>query len=132
MSRQIGSIAVGKRGLVLRSPAFFGAKPEMEQVFGTIACALMGDTSASIPTLQLVDSRPMHGAFGRTVQRGFGLFVPDAVKSGNFRAELGLQEETLAVENTRSTGKADMKLNDAMPMIEVHPETYEVRANGER
>ena len=132
MSRHIGSIEPGKRAdLVLWWPAFFGAKPEMVLVGGMIACAQMGDTNASIPTPQPVYSRPMFGAYGRSVEQGSVLFVSRAAQSGNLRAELGLQKQTLAVHNTRAIGKADMVLNDAMPMIEVHPETYEVRANGE-
>ncbi len=132
MSRHIGSIEVGKRAdLVLWWPAFFGAKPEMVLVGGTIACAQMGDTNASIPTPQPVYSRPMFGAYGRAVERGSLLFVSDAAFSGPLRADLGLRKSLVAVENTRTIGKADMRLNDAMPQIEVHPETYEVRANGE-
>ncbi len=132
MSRHIGSVEVGKRAdLVLWWPAFFGAKPEMVLVGGTIAMAQMGDTNASIPTPQPVYSRPMFGAFGRSVEQGAVLFVSGAAASGPLRADLGLRKSLVAVENTRNIGKADMVLNDAMPMIEVHPETYEVRANGE-
>ena len=132
MSRHIGSIEVGKRAdLVLWWPAFFGAKPEMVLVGGTIACAQMGDTNASIPTPQPVYSRPMFGAYGRALEQGSVLFVSGAAQSGSLRADLGLHKQTLAVENTRTIGKANMKLNDAMPHIDVHPETYEVRANGE-
>ena len=132
MSRQIGSIEVGKRAdLVLWWPAFFGAKPELVLVGGTIACAQMGDTNASIPTPQPVYSRQMFGTYGRAVEQGSVLFVSDAAFSGPLRADLGLHKSLVAVENTRTIGKADMRLNDAMPEIEVHPETYEVRANGE-
>ena len=132
MSRHIGSIEVGKRAdLVLWWPAFFGAKPEMVLVGGTIACAQMGDTNASIPTPQPVYSRPMFGSFGRAVEQGAILFVSAAAQASTLRADLGLRKSTVAVENTRNIGKADMRLNDAMPLIEVHPETYEVRANGE-
>ncbi|KAF0173604.1 MAG: urease subunit alpha [Rhodobacteraceae bacterium] len=132
MSRHIGSIEVGKRAdLVLWWPAFFGAKPEMVLVGGTIACAQMGDTNASIPTPQPVYSRPMFGSFGRSVEQGAILFVSAAAQAGTLRADLGLRKSTVAVENTRNIGKADMRLNDAMPQIEVHPETYEVRADGE-
>jgi urease subunit alpha len=131
MSRHIGSIEVGKRAdLVLWWPAFFGAKPEMVLVGGSIACAQMGDTNASIPTPQPVYSRPMFGSFGRSVERGSVLFVSAAAQAGSLRADLGLHKATVAVENTRTIGKADMKLNDAMPKIEVNPETYEVRADG--
>jgi urease subunit alpha len=132
MSRHIGSIEVGKRAdLVLWWPAFFGAKPEMVLVGGTIACAQMGDTNASIPTPQPVYSRAMFGAYGRSVERGAVLFVSGAAAAGSLRGDLGLQKALVAVENTRAIGKADMRLNDAMPTIEVHPETYEVRADGE-
>jgi urease subunit alpha len=132
MSRHIGSIEVGKRAdLVLWWPAFFGAKPEMVLVGGTIACAQMGDTNASIPTPQPVYSRAMFGAYGRSVERGAVLFVSGAAAAGSLRGDLGLQKALVAVENTRTIGKADMRLNDAMPTIEVHPETYEVRADGE-
>jgi urease subunit alpha len=132
MSRHIGSIEVGKRAdLVLWWPAFFGAKPEMVLVGGSIAMAQMGDTNASIPTPQPVYSRPMFGAFGGALHRGSVLFVSQAAQAGGLRGQLGLAKDTLAVEGTRGIGKADMRLNDAMPQIEVHPETYEVRADGE-
>jgi urease subunit alpha len=131
-SRHVGSIEVGKRAdLVLWSPAFFGAKPEMVLVGGTIAMAQMGDTNASIPTPQPVFSRPMFGAFGRSVERGAVLFVSGAAQAAGIGAELGLRKDLVSVEGTRSVTKADLKLNNAMPEIEVHPETYEVRANGE-
>ncbi|AWD22055.1 urease subunit alpha [Fuscovulum blasticum] len=132
MSREIGSIEVGKRAdLVLWSPALFGAKPEMVLVGGSIAMAQMGDTNASIPTPQPVYSRPMFGAFGRAVERGAVLFVSAAAQADGLRGQLGLAKETVAVQGTRNIGKADMVLNAAMPQIEVHPETYEVRADGE-
>ncbi|MCB6177841.1 urease subunit alpha [Rhodobacter sp. Har01] len=132
MAAEIGSVAVGKRAdLVLWSPAFFGAKPEMVLVGGTIAMAQMGDTNASIPTPQPVYSRPMFGAFGRSVERGAVLFVSQAAQAEGLRGALGLAKETVAVAGTRGIGKADMVLNSAMPQIEVHPETYEVRADGE-
>ncbi|WP_430464935.1 urease subunit alpha [Tabrizicola sp.] len=131
LSRQIGSVEVGKRAdLVLWWPAFFGAKPEMVLVGGSIVCAQMGDTNASIPTPQPVYSRHMFGAFGRAVDHGSVLFVSGAAAAGDLRADLGLRKALVAVENTRRIGKADMVLNNAMPKIEVHPETYEVRADG--
>jgi urease subunit alpha len=131
-SRHVGSIEVGKRAdLVLWSPAFFGAKPEMVLVGGTIAMAQMGDTNASIPTPQPVYSRPMFGAFGRSVERGAVLFVSKAAEAAGIGRDLGLRKDLLAVEGTRTVAKADLKLNGAMPQIEVHPETYEVRADGE-
>jgi urease subunit alpha len=132
ISRHIGSVTVGKRAdLVLWHPAFFGAKPEIVLVGGMIACAQMGDTNASIPTPQPVYSRPMFGAYGRAMERSSVLFISAAAQAHGLRANLGLSKDTLAVENTRTIGKADMVLNNAMPHIEVNPETYEVRADGE-
>ena len=94
---------------------------------GVIAVAQMGDPNASIPTPQPVYTRPMFGAYGRSVERNAVTFVSQAADVGG----LGLAKDTLAVENTRGIGKADMKLNAATPEIEVDPETYEVRADGE-
>ena len=133
VSRHIGSVETGKRAdLVLWSPAFFGVKPEMVLVGGTIAVAQMGDPNASIPTPQPVYSRPMWGAFGRGPQVSAVTFVSGAALAEDIGARLGLGKELVAVENTRGgIGKAAMKLNDATPEIEVNPETYEVRANGE-
>ena len=132
MSRHIGSVTVGKRAdLVLWWPAFFGAKPEMVLVGGSIACAQMGDTNASIPTPQPVYSRPMFGAYGRAVGHASVLFVSGAAQADGLGASLGLSKQTLAVENTRNIGKSDMIHNAARPQIEVNPETYEVRADGE-
>jgi urease subunit alpha len=128
ISHEIGSVEPGKRAdLVLWNPAFFGVKPEMVLVGGTIAMAQMGDPNASIPTPQPVYSRPMFGAFGRSPERGAVLFVSEGAEVGG----LGLAKETVAVRNTRSIGKRDMVLNDATPEVEVDPETYEVRADGE-
>jgi urease subunit alpha len=132
MSAHIGSIEEGKRAdLVLWHPAFFGVKPEMVLIGGMIACAQMGDPNASIPTPQPVYSRPMFGAMGRAVERSAVLFVSAAAQAEGLRDRLGLAKETLAVSNTRNIGKRDLVLNDALPKIEVHPETYEVRADGE-
>ncbi|WP_425071302.1 urease subunit alpha [Sagittula sp. S175] len=132
LSHEIGSIEVGKRAdLVLWNPAFFGVKPEMVLIGGSIACAQMGDPNASIPTPQPVYSRPMFGAYGRNVERSAVVFVSEAAQAEGVRGHLGLAKETLAVRNTRGIGKRDLKLNDALPQIEVNPETYEVRADGE-
>ncbi|MDF1872194.1 urease subunit alpha [Vannielia sp.] len=132
MSHEIGSIDVGKRAdLVLWDPAFFGVKPEMVLLGGMIAVAQMGDPNASIPTPQPVYTRPMFGAMGRAVERSGVNFVSQAAIDGGLRESLGLSRDLLAVKTTRGIGKADLKLNDAMPKIEVHPETYEVRADGE-
>ncbi|KKL17604.1 hypothetical protein LCGC14_2483890, partial [marine sediment metagenome] len=132
MSAHIGSIELGKRAdLVLWSPAFFGVKPEMVMIGGMIAMAQMGDPNASIPTPQPVWSRPMFGTMGRAVERSAVLFVSDAAQQDGVGAALGLAKDTVAVTGTRGLGKRDMKLNDALPRIEVNPETYEVRADGE-
>ena len=132
ISTEIGSVEVGKRAdLVLWNPAFFGVKPEMVLLGGTIVCAQMGDPNASIPTPQPVYSRPMFGAFGRSVERSGVSFVSAAAEAAGIGASLGLAKRTVAVANTRKIGKKDLLLNDATPRIEVDPETYEVRADGE-
>ena len=128
ISGQIGSIEPGKRAdLCLWAPAFFGVKPEMVLIGGSIACAQMGDPNASIPTPQPVYTRPMFGAMGRSVEASAVLFVSDGAET----AHLGLAKETVAVKNTRSISKADMIHNAATPEVDVNPETYEVRADGE-
>jgi len=132
ISHEIGSIEPGKRAdLVLWNPAFFGVKPEMVLIGGTIACAQMGDPNASIPTPQPVYTRPMWGAYGRSVEASAVIFVSEAAQADGVGTSLGLAKDTLAVRHTRDIGKADMVHNNATPQIEVHPETYEVRANGE-
>ena len=132
ISQHIGSIEVGKRAdLVLWSPAFFGVKPEMVLMGGTIVCAQMGDPNASIPTPQPVYSRPMWGAYGRSVEHSAVIFVSEAAQADGIGGALGLAKQTLAVKNTRGIGKKDLMLNNATPEVEVNPETYEVRANGE-
>ncbi|SDI36967.1 urease subunit alpha [Lutimaribacter saemankumensis] len=132
ISEHIGSIEVGKRAdLVLWSPAFFGVKPEMVLMGGSIVMAQMGDPNASIPTPQPVYSRPMFGAYGRSVEHSAVTFVSAAAQADGIGARLGLAKQTLAVSNTRGIGKRDLILNDACPEIEVHQETYEVRADGE-
>ncbi|MBT8454505.1 MAG: urease subunit alpha [Alphaproteobacteria bacterium] len=132
ISGHIGSVEVGKRAdLCLWNPAFFGVKPEMVLIGGSIAMAQMGDPNASIPTPQPVYSRPMFGAYGRSVERSAVTFVSMAAMDGGVADALGLAKSVAAVENTRGIGKKDMVLNDATPEVEVDPETYEVRANGE-
>ena len=132
MSKHIGSVTEGKRAdLVLWNPAFFGVKPEMVLVGGTIACAQMGDPNASIPTPQPVYTRPMFGSYGRSLESSSVSFVSAAAQAGGIGETLGLAKATVAVENTRKIGKKDMVRNDLCPEIEVNPETYEVRANGE-
>ena len=132
INHEIGSIEQGKRAdLVLWSPALFGVKPDMILIGGTIACAQMGDPNASIPTPQPVHTRPMFGAFGRSVERSAATFVSAAAQAEGIAGTLGLAKDTLAVRNTRSIGKRDMISNSATPRMEVDPETYEVRADGE-
>ena len=132
ISGEIGSVEEGKRAdLVLWNPAFFGVKPEMVLMSGTIVCAQMGDPNASIPTPQPVYSRPMFGAFGRSVEQSAVTFVSEAAQASGIRDQLGLAKQTVAVKNTRAIGKRDLVLNDATPHVEVNPETYEVRADGE-
>ena len=132
MSSEIGSVEIGKRAdLVLWDPAFFGVKPEMVLLGGTIAMAQMGDPNASIPTPQPVYSRPMFGAYGRSVEKSAATFVSKAAFDAGIKNTLGLAKELLPVINTRDIGKADLLLNNATPVMEVNPETYEVRADGE-
>ena len=132
ISHEIGSIEVGKRAdLCLWKPEFFGVKPEMVLMGGSIVCAQMGDTNASIPTPQPVYTRPMFGAFGRSLEHSSVTFVSAAAEAAGIGEMLGLHKDVKAVRNTRGIGKKDLILNDALPQIEVHPETYEVRADGE-
>ncbi|WP_321337259.1 urease subunit alpha [uncultured Cohaesibacter sp.] len=133
MSKHIGSIEVGKRAdLVMWDPAFFGAKPNMVLIGGSIAAAPMGDPNASIPTPQPVHYRPMFGAFGKALTNSSVTFVSQAALDAGLPDTLGTAKQMVAVENTRSgISKASMKLNDATPDISVDPETYEVRADGE-
>jgi urease subunit alpha len=133
MSTHIGSVEVGKRGdLVLWNPAFFGVKPDLVLLGGSIAAAPMGDPNASIPTPQPVHYRPMFGAFGKAVTRSSVTFVSKLAVEYGLRERRGLEKQFIAVENTRGgISKASMIHNDATPVIEVDPETYEVRADGE-
>ena len=132
LSHEIGSIEVGKRAdLVLWSPAFFGVKPDMVLIGGSIAMAPMGDPNASIPTPQPVHYRPMFGAFGKLRTKSSVTFVSQAAIDLGLRERLGVAKQLLPVRNTRNISKASMILNDLTPQIEVDPETYEVRADGE-
>ncbi|MEZ5845916.1 MAG: urease subunit alpha [Geminicoccaceae bacterium] len=133
MSAHIGSIEEGKLAdLVLWSPAFFGVKPDLVLKLGTIAMAPMGDPNASIPTPQPVHYRPMFGSFGRAMNASAVHFVSAAALDEDIASRLGCERTFLAVENTRGgISKASMIHNAATPVIEVHPETYEVRADGE-
>jgi len=132
ISSEIGSITEGKRAdLVLWDPAFFGVKPEMVLMAGTIVCAQMGDPNASIPTPQPVYSRPMFGAYGKSVEHSAVCFVSAAAQADGIGGKLGLSKQTVAVGNTRKIGKSDLIHNTNTPHMEVNPETYEVRADGE-
>ncbi|MBS8273166.1 urease subunit alpha [Thalassospira tepidiphila] len=128
----LGSIEVGKiADLVVWKPMFFGTKPDLVVKAGMIVAAAMGDPNASIPTPQPVHYRPMFGAYGNAIAKSSFSFVSQAGIDAGIAAEFGLSKELLAVSNTRNIGKKDMKLNDALPAMEVDPETYQVTADGE-
>ena len=131
-AHEVGSVEVGKfADLVLWTPAFFGVKPDMIIKGGTIACSLMGDPNASIPTPQPVHYRPMFGGFGRAMTESCLTFVSAASLDADIGKAFGLSRRLVAVRNTRGgIGKAAMVNNDATPVIEVDSETYEVRADG--
>jgi urease subunit alpha len=132
MSKHIGSIEKGKLAdLVLWAPAFFGVKPEIVIKGGSIVAAQMGDPNASIPTPQPVHYRPMFGAVGNALTASSLVFVSKAAARSSLRNRLGVDKRFVAVEKTRKIGKKDMIHNSATPEIEVDPETYEVRADGE-
>ncbi|MDT7953039.1 MAG: urease subunit alpha, partial [Acetobacteraceae bacterium] len=132
LSHEVGSVEAGKLAdLVLWSPAFFGVKPDLVLKGGMIAVAPMGDPNASIPTPQPVHYRPMFQQFGRAMAATCLTFVSGAAIEADFARGLGLQRTLSGVRNTRGgIGKRSMILNDATPVIEVDPETYEVRADG--
>ncbi|HTQ53243.1 MAG TPA: urease subunit alpha [Bryobacteraceae bacterium] len=132
VARHIGSIEPGKLAdLVLWKPAFFGVKPEMVVKGGFIAWSLMGDANASIPTPQPVFYRPMFGSFGGALGSTSLTFTSQAALQSGGLDRLRLDKRLVAVERCRSIGKADMVHNAGMPRLEVDPETYEVRADGE-
>ncbi len=131
ISHLVGSIEVGKLAdLVLWKPAFFGVKPSLIVKGGMIAAAAMGDANASIPTPQPVHYRPMFGAFGRALKTSV-TFVSQAALDNPEVAALRLSKPLVAVRGTRGIVKADMVHNDATPKIDVDPETYVVRADGQ-
>jgi len=133
LSSEIGSVEIGKRAdLVLWSPAFFGVKPDLVLIGGMIAAAPMGDPNASIPTPQPVHYRPMFGAYGKALAATGATFVSKASIDLGIAERLGLSKTLIGVSNTRGgISKASMIHNSAQPHIEVDPETYEVRADGE-
>ncbi len=132
IAHQVGSIEVGKLAdLCLWKPALFGVKPELVLKGGFIAWAQMGDPNASIPTPQPVHMRPMFGSFGGAIAATSLTFVSQAALKNGIPERLGLTKQVVGVANTRSISKRDLKLNDAIPQIEVDAETYEVRADGQ-
>jgi urease subunit alpha len=131
ISHLVGSVEEGKLAdLVLWKPAFFGVKPSLILKGGMIAAAAMGDPNASIPTPQPVHYRPMFGSFGKALRTSV-TFVSNAALKNPALAQLGLERPLEAVKGTRKVRKKDMVHNDWQPKIEVDPETYEVRADGE-
>jgi urease subunit alpha len=132
LAEHVGSVAVGKLAdLVLWKPAFFGVKPELVLKGGMIAWAAMGDANASIPTPQPVLSRPMFAAYGRAIGSTSLTFVSAAALAADVPQRLGLARRAVAVGRCRGLTKRDMVHNDALPRLEVDPETYQVRADGE-
>jgi urease subunit alpha len=128
----VGSVEPGKLAdLVLWKPAFFGVKPEIVVKGGMIAWSVMGDANASIPTPQPVLYRPMFGSFGQATGALAVHFLSQASLEAGVPARLGLRRPALAVSGCRTVGKRDMVHNDATPTIEVDPESYEVRADGQ-
>jgi urease subunit alpha len=132
ISEYVGSIEVGKiADLVLWHPAFFGVKPEMVLKGGFIAWSQMGDANASIPTPQPVYMRPMFGSYGGAIAKTSFTFLSQIAIERGIPSQLGLNKQVLGVKGTRNISKLDMKLNNALPHMEVDSETYEVRADGE-
>ncbi|MBX9257206.1 urease subunit alpha [Desmonostoc muscorum CCALA 125] len=132
IAEYVGSVEEGKLAdLCLWRPAFFGVKPEIVIKGGMIAWSQMGDANASIPTPQPVHMRPMFGSFAGAKNATSLTFVSQAALEREIPTQLGLRKTAVAVSRTRQLTKQDMKLNDALPQIEVDPETYEVRADGE-
>ncbi|RAW06279.1 urease subunit alpha [Halomonas elongata] len=132
IAHEVGSVEVGKLAdLVLWDPAFFGVKPALVLKGGMIALAPMGDPNGSIPTPQPVHYRPMFGALGRAASQTRRTFVSQAALDAGIREKLGLASELAACRDVRSVRKSDMKLNEACPDLQVDPQTYEVRADGE-
>jgi urease subunit alpha len=129
---EVGSLAVGKLAdVVLWRPAFFGAKPAVIIKGGLIAAAPMGDPNASIPTPQPVHYRPMFGTLGGARHATSVTFTSQAALAAGIGERLGLRKRLVAVSGTRTVRKRDLVLNDALPVMEVDPQTYEVRADGE-
>ncbi|MFM8333163.1 MAG: amidohydrolase family protein, partial [Candidatus Methylumidiphilus sp.] len=132
IAHEVGSVETGKRAdLVLWNPAFFGVKPEMVLLGGSIAAAPMGDPNASIPTPQPVHYRPMFAALGAACHATSMTFLPQAAAASGLAGKLDLQKQIGVVSNTRTIGKKDLIHNSYQPVIEVDAQTYQVRADGE-
>ena len=131
VAHEVGSVEAGKwADLVLWRPAFFGVKPSMVIKGGTIALALMGDPNASIPTPQPVHYRPMFGSLGGALHRSSLTFVSGAALAAGVGDRYGLAKPLVAVRGVRTLSKRDLLWNDALPVMSIDPETYEVRADG--
>ncbi len=131
ISKYVGSVELGKvADLVLWKPGFFAVKPELVVKGGSIAWAQMGDANASIPTPQPVHGRPMFGAFGKNIGSTCLTFLSNEALEAEIPDSLGLERNCLAVTNTRDISKKDMRCNDALPLMKVDPQTYEVFADG--
>ncbi|WPM85479.1 amidohydrolase family protein [Apirhabdus apintestini] len=132
ISHVLGSVEVGKMAdLVLWEPRFFGAKPKLVIKGGMVNWAVMGDPNASLPTPQPTFYRPMFGALGKTCQETCITFVSQAAQEDNIKERLGLEREVMAVRNCRAISKRDMVRNAQTPHIDVDPETFAVKVNGE-
>ena len=132
IAHEVGSIEVGKLAdLVLWNPAFFAVKPTLILKGGVIASAAMGDPNASIPTPQPVHYRPMFGSFGQTSATSSMIFLPQVAVDEGVASILGLRKRVGTVKNTRTIGKKDLIHNHYQPTIEVDPQNYQVRADGQ-
>jgi urease subunit alpha len=132
IAHEVGSIEAGKLAdIVLWKPAFFGAKPAMIIKGGSIVAAPMGDPNASIPTPQPVHYRPMFGALGRARHQTGISFVSQAAVEAGAVEKIGIRKRAAAVSNTRKINKQSMIHNHWQPEVEVDPQTYQVRADGE-
>ncbi|WP_143324012.1 urease subunit alpha, partial [Clostridium thermobutyricum] len=132
ISEYVGSVEVGKvADLVLYEPAFFGVKPKMVIKGGMINNSIMGEANASIPTCQPELPRSMFGAYGKAMSNTCITFVSQYAYEHGIKEKLGLQKEVLPVKGIRNLTKEDMKLNGEMPKLEVDPQTYDVKVDGE-
>jgi urease subunit alpha len=132
IAHEVGSVEPGKwADLVIWKPAFFGVKPSLVLKGGFIALAAMGDPNASIPTPQPVHYRPMFGSFGGALAKGSFTFVSQAAFDNGVAAKYGLAKNIAVSKNQRRITKRDMVHNDALPAMEIDPQTYAVRADGQ-